>query len=97
MANGKSKDLSKRTQSGKVLSDKASKITSDPKYDGYQRGLASMVYRFFDKKSAGRGVVTEPNYQLGTEIHRQFIRNFKKSKIYLSLRNNIWDVDLAYI
>ena len=56
-----------------------------------------MVYRFFDKKSAGSGVVTEPNYQLGTEIHRQFIRNFKKSKIYLSLRDNIWDVDLAYI
>ena len=57
MANGKSKDLSKRTQSGKVLSDKASKITSDPKYDGYQRGLASMVYRFFDKTSSGSGVL----------------------------------------
>ena len=95
MANGKSKDLSKRTQSGKVLRGKASKITSDPKYDGYQRGLASMVYRFFDKKSAGSGVVTESNYQLGTEVFRQFIRNFKKSKVYLSLRDNIWDVDLA--
>ena len=51
MAYGKSKDLVKRTQSDKVSKDKAFKIVSDPKYDGYQRGLASMVYKFFDKKS----------------------------------------------
>ena len=44
MAYGKSKDLAKRTQSDKVLRDKAFKIASDPKYDAYQRGLASMVY-----------------------------------------------------
>ena len=43
MVYGKSKDLTKRTQSDKVLRDKAFKIASDPKYDGYQRGLASMV------------------------------------------------------
>ena len=47
MDHGKSKDLAKRTQSDKVLRDKAFKIASDPKYDGYQRGLASMVYKFF--------------------------------------------------
>ena len=52
----KSKDLAKKTQSDKVLRDKAFKIASDPKYDGYQRGLASMVYKFFDKKSSGSGV-----------------------------------------
>ena len=46
MANGKSKDLVRRTQSNKVLRDKAFKIASDPNYDGYQRGLASMVYKF---------------------------------------------------
>ena len=62
MAYGKSKDLTKRTQSDKVLRDKAFKIASDPKYDGYQRGLASMVYKFFDKKSSGRAVADEPNY-----------------------------------
>ena len=50
MAYGKSKDLAKRTQSDKVLRDKTFKIVSDPKYDGYQRGLASMVCKFFDKK-----------------------------------------------
>ena len=62
MAYDKSKDLAKRTQSDKVLRDKALKIVSDPKYDGDQRGLASMVYEFFDKKSIGSGIVNEPNY-----------------------------------
>ena len=54
----------KRTQSDKVLRNKTFKIASDTKYDGYQRGLASMVYKFFDKKSSGSGVATDPNYQL---------------------------------
>ena len=48
MVYGKSTDLRKRTQSDKVLRDKAFKIPSDPKYDVYQRGLTSMVYKFFD-------------------------------------------------
>ena len=83
MAYGKSKDLVKRTQSDKVLRDKAFKITSDPKYDGYQRGLASIVYKFFDKKSSGSGVAAiEPNYQLANELHRQIIRKFKIPKVY---------------
>ena len=47
MAYGKTKDLVKRTQSDKVLKDKAFKIANDPKYDGYQRRLASMVYKIF--------------------------------------------------
>ena len=46
----KSKDLAQRTQLDKVLRDKAFKIASDPKYDGYERGLPSMVFQFFDKK-----------------------------------------------
>ena len=52
MAYGKSKDLIKRTQSDKVLKDKAFKIAGNQNYNGYQRGLASMVYKFFDKKFA---------------------------------------------
>ena len=96
IAYSKSKDLAKKTQSDKVLRNKAFKITSDPKYDGYQRGLASMVYKFFDKKSSGSGVaVTEPNYQLANELHRQIIRKFKKRKVYSSFRDNIWGVDLV--
>ena len=62
MANSKSKYLAKRTESDKVLRDKAFKIASDTKYDGYQRELASMVYKFFDRKSCGSGAATEPNY-----------------------------------
>ena len=59
MAYGKYKDLERRTQSDKVLKDKAFEITSNSKYDGYQRGLASMLYRFFDKKSKGSGIKKE--------------------------------------
>ena len=95
MAYGKSKDLAKRTQSDKVLRDKAFKIASDPKYNGYQRGLASMVYNFFDKKSSGSDIVNEPNYQLANELHKPIIRKFKKRKVYSSFRDNIWGVDLA--
>ena len=62
MAYGKSKDLARITKSDKVLRDKAFEIASDPKYDGYQRGLASMVYKFSDKKSSGSGVSTVSNY-----------------------------------
>ena len=70
MAYGKAKDLVRRIQSDKVLRDKAFKIASDSKYDGYQRGLGSMVYKFFDKKSSGSGIVNEPNYQLANELHK---------------------------
>ena len=58
IAYGKSKDLIKRTQSDKFLKDKPFEIASNPKYDGYQKGLAWMVYKFFDKKSKGSGIVT---------------------------------------
>ena len=93
MAYGKSKDLAKRTQSDKVLRDKAFKIASDPKYDGYQR--ASMVYNFLDKKSSGSGIVNKPNYQLAYELHKPIIRKLKERKIYSSFRTNVWGVDLA--
>ena len=88
VAYGKSKDLAKRTQSDKILRDKAFKITSDPKYDGYQRELASVVYKFFDKKSNGSGIEallanksgTKPNYQFANELHKHIIRKFKRRK-----------------
>ena len=84
-----------RTQSVKVLRDKAFKIASDPKFDGYQRGLASMVYKFFDKNSKGSGITNEFNYQLANELHKPIIRKFKKRKVYSSFNNYIWGVDLA--
>ena len=73
IAYGKSKDLAERTQSDKVLRDKAFKIASNPKYDGYQRELASMVYNFFDKKSSGSGIANEPSYQLVNELQKPII------------------------
>ena len=95
MAYGKSKDLVKRTQSDKILKDKAFKIASNLKHHGYQRGLASMVYKFFDKKYKGSGIINEPNYQLANELYKPIIRKLKKRKIYSSYRDNIWGVDLA--
>ena len=76
MAYGKAKDLLRRTQSEKILRNKAFKIASDPKYDGYQRGLASMVYKFFDKKSSGSGIINEAIYQLADELHKPIMRNY---------------------
>ena len=93
MAYGKTKDLIKRIQSDKVLRDKAFKIAIDPKYDGYQRGLASMVCRFFNKIFSGRGI-TELNYQLADELHKPIIRKFMKREVYSSFRDDIFRVDL---
>ena len=72
VAYGDFKDLAKRTASDKVLKDQAFNIAKIPKYDGYQRGLAAMVYKFFDKKSAGGSV----NMQLGANTHQIGPRKF---------------------
>ena len=83
-----SKDLTKRTVADKILRSKAFNIAKDPRYDGYQRGLASMVYKCFDKKSAsladkstkgsGVNIKSAPqNQQLTEELHKSIIRKFK--------------------
>ena len=84
MAYGQFKDLERRTASAKVLRDKAFNIAKNPKYEGYQRGLASMVNKFFDKKSKGSGVniKVKNNEQLAEELHKPFIRKFRKRKVY---------------
>ena len=78
MAYGDFKDLARRTASDKVLRDKAFNIAKSPKYDGYQRGLASMVYKFFDKKSKSGGVKIplDSNEDLAKELHKPIIRKF---------------------
>ena len=82
MAYGDFKDLARRTGSDKVLRDKAFNIDKNAKYDGYQRGLASMVYQLFDKKSAGSGLnmlannEIKQNHQLAEELHQQIIKTF---------------------
>ena len=97
LAYGKYKDLEKRTQSDNFLRDKAFEIANNPKYDEYQRGLASMVYKFFDKKSKGTGIKNEikENQQLANELHKPVIMKFRKRKVYSSFKGNICGVDLA--
>ena len=91
------KDLINRTEADKVLRDKAYDIASNPKYDGYQRGVASMVYRFFDKKSTGSGFRKLKNSSsiLADELHKPIMRKFDKRKVYSQFKDNIWGVDFV--
>ena len=93
------KDLINRTKSDKVLRDKAYDIASNPEYDGYQRGLASMVYTFFDKKSMGSGIKKDTtkssSLMLADELHKLVIKKFNKRNVYSQFKDNIWEVDLA--
>ena len=104
------KDLINRTEADKVLRDKAYDIASNPEYDGYQRDLASMVHKLFDKKSTGSGFKKLKNTAKSTaepsalarnssilvdERHKTIIRKFNKRKVYLQFKDNIWAVDLA--
>ena len=95
MAYGCYKDLAKRTKSGTVLKDKAFKITTDPKYNDGERGLTSMVYKFFDKKSTGSVFKSITDQENADKLHKPIIENFKKPKVYSSFKNNIWRADLA--
>ena len=100
MAYGDFKDLKRRTAADNVLRDKTFNIAKNPKYDGYQRWLASMVYKFFDKKTKGSGVTLAnksipQNEQLAEELHKPIIRKFKKREIYSAFKDNIWAADLA--
>ena len=96
MAYGHFNDLTRRTASDKVLRNKVFNIAKNPKYDGYQRGLASMVYKFFDKKTSSRTVKNEniSNKELAEELHKRIIRKFEKRKVHSPFIDNIWGADL---
>ena len=105
------KDLINRTEAEKVLRDKAYNIASNPKYGGYQRGLASMAYKSFDKKSTaqpsylermGSGIKKDMKKSkarssliLADELHKPVIKKFNKRKVFSQFKDNIWEVDLA--
>ena len=103
------KDLLNRTRADKILRYKAYGIANNPQYDGYQRGLASTVYKFFDtkasssdRKTVGSGTTNSSsiervneNIKLANEVHKPIIRKFNKRKVYSSFKDNIWDVDVA--
>ena len=74
------------------MKDRAYEIARNCIYDGYQRALASMVYRFFDKKT-GSGIIV--NEQLAEELNKPVIKNFTRIKVYASFKDNIWAADLA--
>ena len=99
MAFGDFKDIAERTVSNKIVRDKAFNIAKNPKYDVYQRGLASILYKFFDKKSSESGTaannVIKQNIELADELHKLIIEKLKKRKIYSSFKDNIWVADLA--
>ena len=92
MAYGDFKDLTRRTASDKILRDKAFTTPKNSEYGGYQRNLASMVYKFFDKKVsatrankfAGSGIKYEniSNKELDEELYKPIIRKFNKSIFY---------------
>ena len=79
MAYGGFKDLARRAASDKILRDKAFNIDKNPKYDGYQGGLASMVYKFLDKKSkvGGVNIPLQFNKKLAEELCKPIIRKFR--------------------
>ena len=92
MAYGDFKYLAKKTASDKDLIEKAFNIAKNPEYDGHQRGLTSMVYKFFDKKPSGSGVTTlanksaannkiKQNQQLAEKVHKPTIRKLKKIRL----------------
>ena len=96
-----SKDLTKTTVADKILRNRAFNIAKDQKYEGYQRGLASMAYKVFDKKSKGCGAkhvnikLTPQNQQLAEKFHKPIIRTFEKRKVHAAFKDNIWGADLA--
>ena len=98
------KDLINRTEADKVLRDKAYDIASNSEYGRYQRGLASIVYKFFDKKSTAgpsslermvSGIKKDSSLILADELHKPSIKKFEKRKVYSQFKDNIWGVDLA--
>ena len=76
------------------MKDKAYEIAINPKYDGYQRGFSSMLYKFFDNKTgleAKANVSEEP----AQELNKPVIKTFKRRRVYVIFKDNIWAAELA--
>ena len=79
MTYGDFKDLARRAAADKVLRDQAFNFAKDPQYDGYQRNVAFMIYKFFGNETASRsGIKNEikQNQQLAEDLHKPIIRKF---------------------
>ena len=91
MTYGDFKDLTRRTASDKILHDIAFDIAKNPKYDGYQRGLSSMVYRFFDNKTSSGAIKNKimSKKELAEELHKPIIKKIETRKVYSIFIDNI--------
>ena len=94
IAYGDFKNLNRRTFADKILPDKAFNIAKNPKYDGYQGGLASLVWL---GKTSGSGIKNEntSNKELTEELQKSIIRKFNKRKIHSPFIGNILGADLC--
>ena len=95
-----SENLAKITIFDAISKDIAYEIAKNRQCDGYQRGLAIMVYKFFDKKTGSRAIATTKarasvNEQLAEELHKPAAEKFKRTKVYMRFKDNIWIADLA--
>ena len=95
MAYGDFKDLKRRTVAANFLKEKTFNIAKNPKYDQYQKGLASMFYEFLNKNTKGSGVTfanksavksIPQNEQLAEEFHKTIIIKFKKRGVYSAFK-----------
>ena len=80
------KDLARRAVSAKVLRDKAFNIAKNPKYYRYEGGIASMVYKFFDKEISAGAIKSMQNQKLANELHKSVIRKIKKEEFIHHLK-----------
>ena len=98
MVSGDFKDLTRRTAPDKILRDKAFTIAKNPKYEEYQRWLASLIYKFFDKKNSGSVIKDDniSNKELAEELHKICIKKFKTRK-YTHLLQTIFGVPILLI
>ena len=99
MTYGGFKDLNRRTAADKLFCSKEFNIAKNPKYNGYQRVLASLVYKFFDKKTSGERAKNEitSNKELAEKLHNPVVRKFEERKVHFPFIDNIWGTDLVDI
>ena len=74
------------------MKERAYEIAINCKYDRYQRGIASTVYKLFDKKT-GSGENTSVIEELTQELRMPEIKKFRRRKIYAKIKDNIWAAD----
>ena len=99
MAYADFKDLTRRTASKKILCVKSFHVAKNPKYDGYQRGIPSMVHKICDKKTSGKRVKNKniSNKESAKELQKAIITKLETLKVQSPVADNIWGADLAEI